>query len=347
VYKTKTLHGLVVEADLVLRARIVARDPGPQSSSVAPGKSRPGVDADVLEVLKGDLEAKRVRFAQHGHGVAHFEPGEETLLFLLRIERSRELGALGRAGAYAWVSLQEHGDEYPLEPATRGPLLSAIRSYLRAAEATAPEAKVAAVRRATLVLLESRDAKLAASGLRDLAAAPTLALVTADELPALLSIVEDGSAPMGVRVGLLTELERRGLVDGEPYWIALLASEVPTPDRVAAIRAGGASGGAAARTRLVALLADPDERVAAAAAVALGTHGNDAAVTPLAAALSTSGSANVRLSAIRALGKIGSPAARDALEQAAESHPEPATKRRALAELRKPRAGRSSASSTE
>jgi hypothetical protein len=331
---TKTLHGLVAEADLVLRARIVAAEPGPLRSTEPPGISRPAVEASVLEVIKGRFEGLLVRFAQHGHGVVRFEPGEETLLFLIRIERSRELGALARAGAFAWVSLQEHGDEYPLVPATRDPLLSAVRAYLEAGAATSPEAQIAAMRRANLELLESRDAKLAASALRSLAAAPGLPLVTAADLPALLAILDDPRVSMGVRVGLLSELERRALVDGTPHWFAFLSSPVPPQDRITAIRAAGVSAGDPVRTQLITLLADPDERVTAAAAAALGTPDNATAVPPLAATLSSHESAAVRLAAIRGLGQIASPSAHDALERAAKSHPDPATQRRALAELR-------------
>ena len=144
VYATKTLHHLVAEADLVLRARILQTDPGPRRSTESPGISRPAVEASVLELIKGKFEEPLVRFAQHGHGVARFEPGEETLLFLIRIERSRELAALGRTGAFTWVSLQEHRDEYPLVPATRGPLLAAVRDYVEAGAATSLKAQVAA-----------------------------------------------------------------------------------------------------------------------------------------------------------------------------------------------------------
>lgn len=334
VYSTKTLQGLVGEADLVLRARIVAADRGPIRSTQPAGIDRPAVEATVLGVMKGTLEGSLVRFVQHGHGVVDFEPGDETLLFLIGIERSRELAELARAGAFTWVSLQEHGDEYPLVPATRDRLLSAVRSYVEAGAATTPEAQVSAMRRATLELLESRDAKLAASALRNLAAARGLPLVRAADVPSLLVIQRDPQVSMGVRVGLLTELEVRGLVDGTSHWLALLSSQVPPPDRITAIRAAGVSAGPTLRPRLIALLGDPDERVVAAAAVALGAPDNAAAVAALAATLSSHESARVQLAVIRGLGRIGSTGAREALERAAKSHPEPATQRRALAELR-------------
>jgi hypothetical protein len=347
VYATKTLHGLVAEADLVLRSRIVAARPQQTSSSTPPGANRPSVEASVLEVLKGDFDEPLVRFAQHGHGVAHFDPGDETLLFLTRIERNRELDALAASGAFRWVSLQEHRDEYPLVPATRGHVLAAVRGYVAASAASSPEQQLAFVRRATLELLESRDPKLAGSALRDLAAAPGLPLATQDELEQLLAIERDPNVSMGIRVALLGELGRRGLVDPTPYWLSLLSDDVSVRDRITAIRAAGLAGSPAVQKRLIALLGDPNERIAAAAAVALGMPDNGQAVAPLATALSAHTSEAVRLAAIRGLGRIGSPEARSALEQAAESHLDAATQRRARAELRKPRSTTASPPSAE
>jgi len=338
VVGTKTLQGLVAEADLVLRARIVAPSEGEGGSRAEPTGGRAPVEAEVLEVLKGALAEPRVRFVQHGHGVAPFAPGEETLLFLLDIARSRELDALGRAGEYAWVSLQEHDDSYPLAPATRDVALAAVRDYASAPNAPTPAARLAALRRATVGLLASRDARLAASALRDLVLAPSLPLVAASDLAVLGPVLDDPDASMGVRVGLLAELERRGLVDGPPRWLRLLSAEAPTPDRVTAIRGAAASRDPRVRSRLAGLLSDPDARVAAAAASALGVQGDPAAVEPLARALSHA-SSTVRVAAIRGLGGIASPEAARALERAAREHPDPATRRRAAAELKQGGAG--------
>lgn len=339
VYATRTLRALVSEADLVLRARIVSAEGQIRTSVEGPGLgSRPDVEAEVLEVFKGEgrLDAPRVRFVQHGHGVASFAAGDETLLFLIDIERSRELDALGRSGAYAWVSLQEHEDEYPLETATRRPLIAAVRAYV-AAEASGPAAaRIDTLRRATVGLLTSGDTRLAASALRDCALAPDLPLLVADDLPTLEALLDDPNASMGVRVALLAELERRGLVAGAPRWLALLSADVDPRDRITAIRAAGRSGGAVVRPRLVELLADPDAPVAAAAASALGTPGDVAAVAPLKTALARE-QATVRMAAIRGLGRIGTPEALRTLEIAADSHPDPETRRRARAELRKRR----------
>lgn len=342
VYGAKTLRALVAEADLVLHARIAAVDVMVGASAARGAQARPGVEAEVIEVLKGGAAAPRVRFAQHGHGVVRFEPGRETLLFLIDIERSRELDALGAAGLFDLVSIQEESDEYPLDGPSRERVVSAARAYVAADAAATPELREAALRRTTLALLASGDAQLVASALRDLVLAPDAKLVTSEDLPALMPLVGDPGTSMGVRAGLLAELERRRLVDGTDHWLRLLAPGAPIRDRVTAIRAAAASSGAApVRARLVALVSDPHEEVAAAAAIAVGRPGDTSAVAPLAAALSGP-SARVRMAAIRGLGRIAAPDALRVLEAAAASHPDAATRRRAAAELRK-RGGAASA----
>ena len=337
VYGTKTLLGSTAESDLALRVRILTVDAGPRPTPERPNAGRPAVLAEVLEVLKGRYLEPRIQFVQHGHGVARFEPGDETLLFLVANERTRELGELGSAGAYSWVSLQEHDDEYTLEAATRDSVLAAVRAYSAAGTAVSPETRRDALHRATLGLLTSGDARLAGSALRDLVVAPSLPLITSGDVPALEKVLADPNTSMGVRVSLLGELERRRLVDGPPRWLELLAAEGPSADRVTAIR--GASSSVTSmrdplRGRLIALLSDPDENVASAAAIGLGVRNNEAAVEPLATALSRD-SARVRMAAIRGLGGVATPDALRALEITAGSHPDPATQRRARAEVRK------------
>jgi hypothetical protein len=334
VYGQKTLSGLIAEADLVVHARVVGAGDGLRAPAVSGGESRPVVEVEVIEVLKGRSDAKRLRFAQHGHGVAPFEPGSENLVFLIDVARSRELAALDRPGGVDWVSLQEHQDRYPLPPDRRARLLAVARTYVQAETAATAEERIEARRQAGLSLLTSGDAQLAASALRDLVLVPSEPLVTEEDLPLLRPVLDDPTSSMGVRVGLLIELARRGLVDPEPVWSQLLADTVPPRDRITAIRAAGPSGSAAARARLLEILAGPDEQLAAEAAGALGAPGRPEVVAPLGAALSHE-SPRVRMGAIRGLGRVGSPEARAVLGQAARSHPDPATRRRAEAELRK------------
>jgi hypothetical protein len=331
---TETLLGLVAEADLVVRARVV------QVSAVAgfPGEKgvleRPAVEADVVEILKGSLEDSRFRFVQHGHGVATFEPGREHLLFLVTISRSRELANLSESSGLRWVSLQEHDQAYPVDVPASGALLSAARAYAAAEKVAGTEAKLGLLRSATLSLITSGDPRLAASAIRDLVAAPNLALVTQDERPALEGVIDDPTTAVGVRVALLTELERRSLIDGQARWLALLADDAPSSDLVVAIPAAARDGRAPVRTRLIALVADDRVEVAAAAAVALGQQG-DASVVPILDSALANPSSRIRYAAIRGLGATRTPEAVQALQKAGETHPDPATRRLAQAEARK------------
>ena len=334
VYGTKTLLGFTAECDLALRTRIVTADRSPRPTPEHPGAGRPAVEAEVLEVLKGSYEKSHIRFVQHGHGVAEFEAGDEVLVFLVDIQRTREFGELHRAGAYSWVSLQEHDDAYVLAPSTRKSVLSAVRAYAAAGSKQAPEERIRELHNATLKLLTSGDAGLASSALRDLVAAPTLPLITSADVSQLEKVLGDPDTSMGVRVALLSEMERRGLVDGPPRWLALLSSQEGSANRVTAIRGTGRSMSDPLRQRLIVLLSDPDERVAAAAAISLGVPNNSSAVDPLAAALSSE-SERVRMAAIRGLGGIGTPEALLALEVAASSHAKASTQRRARAEVHK------------
>jgi len=323
VYGTKTLRELVAEADLVVRARIVGTESVAPRSSDEPSADRPSVDAAVLEVLKGSWEQRSLRFVQHGHGVARFEPGEEVLLFLLEIGRSRELAALAETRAEQWVSLQEHDQKYALTPATRAALLSATRSYASGAPVGSD-----ALRSATLALLSSGDADLAASALRDMVASPAGNLVRPADLPALERVIADTQSPMSVRAALLVELERRQLIDGSEHWRRLLSDQVPDGDLVVAVRAAGGARDPAVRKRLVALLSDSRDEVAVAAALALGQPGSS--VEPLEAALE-SASPRVRSAAVRALAQIGTAEAVRSLALAGRRHPDPTTRRLARA----------------
>jgi len=329
----RTLRELVAESDLVLRGRIESSGERVGLSTEGGSASRPTVEARVLEVLKGDLGADRVRFAQHGHGVATFEPGSESLLFLRDIAKIRELRALGEAGALDWVSLQEHEERYPLQPETRDAMLGAVRDYVAAGSAP-PAERLLRLRAATLTLLSTPDADLAASAIRDLVAAPELALIDESNLPTLRAVLDDAAVSMGVRTALLAALEGRGLLDGGPLWLAWLSEETPDRDRITALRASRSARDPEVRRRVRALLGDSDAGVAAAAVEALAVTTGADAVPDFAEALAHTDS-RVRYAAIRALGRVATPAALRALRETAEAHADEATRRRARAELRK------------
>jgi hypothetical protein len=324
IYGTETLRGLVQESDLVARVRIVS--PG----SALP-LEEPVVVAEILEPIKGPAAPAPLRFVQHGHGVPLYQKDQEVALFLQKIGRSRELGSL--AGAVDWVSIQEGdalaGDER---------LGAALRAYAALEKLPAAE-RPAGMREITLKLLASPDPRLASSAVRDLALAPDeTPIATAKDLPALEKILWSGATPIGVRIALLSELERRKLVPGPPQWVRLLL-ESPGADQIAVARALAAHPSAPVTQALVSLLASPDVLLVSTAAISLGVPGNEPAVEPLGKLLGSKQD-RVRMAAIRGLGRIATPAAQAQLAKAAANHPDPDTRRRAGAEVARTSGGR-------
>jgi len=329
IYGTDTLRGLVAQSDAVVRVRIL--DPGSPGAGSAQGE--PVVVAEVLTWLErapvpGAAAApagappaapEKLRFVQHGHGVPVYEKQQEAVIFLRRIERSRELAGL--ASEVAWVSLQEGP---PLAGSEAE--LAALRAYV-ALEKLPLAQHPAGLREITLKLLASPDPKLASSAVRDVALLANAPIVTAEDVPALEKLLVSQQTPIGVRITLLSELERRQLVSGPPQWVKLLR-EARGADRIAVVRALASHPSAAVTHELVALLANPDGLLVSSAAISLGVPGNEKAVEPLAKLLGSS-DPRVRNAAIRGLGRIGTPAAEASLAHAAASHPDADTRRRA------------------
>lgn len=327
VFGARTLSQLVTDADVVARARIL--DAHAVLTLDTPPLRRPVCRAELVEVLKGDLAPGTLRFAQHGHGAAEFVDGEEVLLFLRRIERSRELADLALSGALQWVSLQEHDARWETSGGSRSAFVAAAREYAALAARDDPAARLAALSRATLRLLGSAEPRLAASALSDLVRSPSLPLVRAADLPALLPLLDDPAAGSAQRAGLLAELERRGLVEGAPRWVRLLR-EVPAADRPALVRLAGAHPSPQLTEELLRLLRGPEPEVAEEAALALGAADPQRALAPLVEALAAP-EPRLRGAALRGLAALGTPEARAALEHAAASHPDTAVRRSARA----------------
>jgi len=330
VYGATTLRALTLESDLAVRARIA--DPSAEVWLEQPLAREAVVVAEVLETLRGASEETRLRFVQHGHGVPLYAKGEEVLLFLQRIERSRELGASPVTSRIRWFSPQETDARFTLDARTRDGLTSAVRSYA-ALDGLPAEARLDALRAVTLRLLASPDAALAGSALRDVVLAGDVPLLGAGDVPALDELIGDAETPIGVRIGLLAELEHRGLVDGPPRWAALLRTTAGA-DRLAAVRAAAAHPSEPVAQELARLLTSGDPQLVASAAVSLGGAGSAPSVAPLAKLLE-SPDARVRAAAIRGLGRLAAPGAREPLAKAAAEHPDPDTRRRAAAELRR------------
>lgn len=328
VYGGPTILQLLQDADLVVRARIV--ESSQVGGDVEDQAQRPLVMATVLDAYKGAAPPGALRFAQHGHGVAQYQVGDEALLFLRRSERSRELDELAVTGTVAWVSLQEHDNAFKLTSETRPAFERAVRGYLAALAEADDEARLEALGRMSVGLLHSDEPRLRHSALRDLVLMGS-ALGTEGLASELIAISEDTSLAIGVRLGVVAVLEQQGLVDGPERWAQLLR-DTQMPDLLTVVRAAGAHPSPPVTTELVKRLAAGDEELAAAAAISLGVPGNRAAVGPLARALE-SPEERLRMSAIRALGRIATDDARALLRQAAEDHPDRATRRRAAGEV--------------
>jgi hypothetical protein len=324
-----TLLALMGSSQRVVYAEVV--DPR-EVVRLESGEQRTVVRVTLTEVIKGDgLPGQEIRFAAHGHGVAEYEAGDAALIFLVPLARNRELSSLQQAGVQ-WLSLQEHDSRYVLDDASREPVLAACRRYAGALRETDPAKRTLALRQITLDLLTSGDRRLATSAIRDLVPSTGTSLVLPEDVPRLLKeVIDSPKQPISVRVGLLVALEHAGLLDGRPVWVRLLRTTAE-PDLLQVVRAAGRHPSPEVNAILAQMLTG-DAAVAEAAALALGNPQHADAVPALAKALERP-EARVRMASIRALGRIGTPAARNALEAAAESHADSAIRRRAAAEVR-------------
>lgn len=308
-----------------------AEDGAPVSRSP---EQRPAVRVEVREVLKGEAKAgDELVFASHGHGVAEYATGDDALVFLVPLSRSRELAALASAGL-RWVSFQEHDARFVLHDAAGKRALEAARRYAAAGAIDAPEARLEALRAVTLDALVSGDERLAADAVQDVALTHPVELVADESVPRLLTeVVENASAPLGVRLALLGELGRRGRVDATPRWLALLRETRP-PALTQVARAAGLQTAPEIEAALVEMLGG-SEGEAEAAALALG-HPHHAAAVPALAMASLHDASRVRMAAIRSLGSIGTVEAQGALVEIAKAAElDEATRRRAAAEVRR------------
>lgn len=328
VMGTTTLRLFTLQSDFVARVRII--DPDATLILKEPMLRKFIVVAEVLEGVKGHATEKRLRFVQQGHGVARYDKGDEVVLFLRHIERSPELANSRVAKHVHWFSEQETGAEFALDDHTRDDFMEAVRAYV-ALRGLPRKDQIDALRRITVEMIASPHEVLAASGVRDLVLSANASIVSKDDLPVLEPVLDDRQTPIGVRIGLLAELERRDLVAGPPRWAALLRTTEGT-ERLAVVRAAAAHPSEAVARELLKLLASEDVQLVSTVAVSLGSLHNDIVVEPLAELLGSSES-RLRMAAIRGLGRVGTAAAMQTLTEAAASHPDAATRRRAAAEV--------------
>jgi hypothetical protein len=318
-----SLRQLTRDADAIVRARITAAT----AELEADGHMVPVVYADVLATIKGTTAPGLTAFANVGTGTARFVDGEETLLFLRHIERVAELAATSLQSRLRYVAINNSGERIVLTDATRPALTDAVRRYAALESIPDPETRGDSLRALSLELMKSGDPVLVTSVLRDLAPGGDAAALTLADLPAMVPLIENPRVPIGTRIAVVAELERRSLVFGPARWVRLLRTSRGS-DLLAVIAAVGEHPSAGVNDHLIPLLQDHDLAVATATASALGVPGNVDAVRPLAACVGRPDQP-LRLAALRSLARIGTQGARQALEMIAARHPDPGLRQRA------------------
>lgn len=318
-----SLRRMTHDADAVVVARITIVG----ATVTAGGSEYPVVHADVLATLKGAPAPGGLAFAIAGPGTASHVVGEEVLLFLQSIERVAGLAATPLASRIRYAAIPNAGEKIVVRPRERDALLGAVRGYVAVDTIPDPEGRAEALRRLTLEVLQSGEPLLVTSVMRDFAPGGDAAALTLADLPALVPLIESPRVPIGTRIALVAELERRGLVFGPARWVRLLRTARGS-DLLAVIRAVGEHPSAGVNAQLIPLLHHRDFAVATAAATALGVPGNVEAVRALAESLGRA-DAELRTAALSSLARVGTQSARQALELAAARHPDPLTRRHA------------------
>ena len=316
-----TLHDLCRSADVVAVGKITLIPMQKPNTT-----ELPAVRAEIAEVLSGENTGASIWFWPHRHGNDEYVLGEEMLLFL---QKTR---APERRQDAPYEAIEAIGDRFVIPRAARDTWIDAARQYVALGKDAQSAAEAKKLGRLSLTMLVSPEPKLAQFALRDLMLAGTAPVLVESDVPEVLRIVDDAKRPAMLRVGLLSELERRNLTPVGSHWVSVLDSAT-TNERSAVIA------GAKARwfvpevtAALVAILdrGAPDEAISAARAV--GAEGNEAAVEALERAVSRE-PAELRYAALGSLRRINSVSARDKLARLAETHPEVETRKVARAEL--------------
>lgn len=311
-----SLRRLTRDADAIVIARITAA----RAEIDAGGVTYPIVHGDVLSTLKGAAAPGPLAFVNVGAGAVGYVDGEEVLLFLQHVERVPQLAATPLQSRLRYVVIPNAGEKLVMTPWARRPLTGAVGRYVAVETIADPEVRAEAIRSLTLDLLKSGEPVLIAAVMRDFAPGGDAAALTVADLPALVPLIESPRTPIGTRIAIVAELERRGLVFGPARWVRLLRTSEGA-DLLAVIRAVGEHPSAGVTGHLVPLLRDRDFAIASAAAASLGVPGNVDAVRPLTAALARE-DWGLRRTILRSLVRIGTQSARQALELVAARHPD-------------------------
>jgi hypothetical protein len=321
-----SLRRLTRDADAVVTARVTAA----RAEVDAGGVAYPVVHVEVLSALKGAGTPGPLAFVNVGAGTVGYVDGEEVLLFLQHLDRVAGLAATPLQGRLRYVVVPNAGEKLVLTPWAKRPLTNAVSRYVAVDTIPDPELRGEAIRSLTLDLLKSGEPVLIASVMRDFEPGGDAAALTLEDLPAMVPLIESPRTPIGTRIALVAELERRGLVFGPARWVRLLRTSKGT-DLLAVIRAVGEHPSAGVTGQLVPLLRDRDPAIVDAAASSLGVPGNVDAVRPLAAALAPE-NPTLRRTILRSLSRIGTQSARQTLELVAARHPDPELRARAETE---------------
>ncbi len=325
----RTLWQRTFEAEIIVHARIV--HPQWEIPIGEPPTPYPVVEAEVLEVIRGNVPPGRLTFARDGHERPPYAVGQDAVLFLRPIAASVALAETTVAASVEWTSLPTAVENLPLTPANRSAYLTAVRSYTAIADMPQSAERGARLRTLTIELVVSPAPALARSALRDLALAGNAPLLTRTEAARIGELVFDPTVPIETRLALLHETERRGLVFGPTAWARMLR-ENQGPDLGAVMQAVRGHQSVAVNLELEKMLKGHDRALAIAAATSLGSFGNNTAVRPLLRELDTR-DPDLRRAIIRGLGGIGTQSARQALDLVAANHPNPATRHVALSEV--------------
>lgn len=318
----QTLHDLCRAADVVAIGRItLVSTPDPHATMLPP------VDAEVTEIFReSDLKKGSIRFWPHRHGNDQYVVGEELLLFL---EPTR---APERATEAKYEALEAIGDRFVVPADRRAVWIDAVRKYVALGKGPRGSTDPRELGRVSIGMLASLETKLAQLALRDLTLAGATPVIVQSDVPELLRMVDDATRPAMLRVGVLSELERRKLTPVGSHWVSVLESS-SSNDRSAVIS------GAKSRwfvpevnAALVSILERGSVDEAISAARAVGAEGNDAAVDALVRAVARE-PAELRFTALSSLRRINSVQVRDKLEGFAQTHPDAETRKVAGAEL--------------
>jgi len=318
-----SLRELTRDADAVVRARITAA----VAEIEAGGRTYPIVHAEVLATLKGAAAPGPIAFANVGTGSATFVDDEEVVLFLRHVERVAELAATPLQSKLRYVAIPNAGEVLVLTDAVRPAITDAIRRYAVVETIPDPESRGEALRQLSLELLKSGDPVLVTSVMRDFGPGGDAGALTLADLPTMVPLIESSRVPIGSRIAMVAELERRGLIFGPARWVRLLRTSQGS-DLLAVLQAVSEHPSAGVDATVAPMLQHADLAIATAAATALGVPGNVEAVRPLAACLGRDDQP-LRMAALRSLARIGTQSARQALELVAARHPDPTLRQRA------------------